>query len=152
MTDNRARVLVDTNIIVYSYDFSDPEKQQKALATLDRVQKSGQGAISSQVLAEFFAAVTGKIAEPLSLEDAEEQVNLYVQSWQIHDITPFIVREAVRGVREHKLSFWDAMIWATAKMNQILFILSEDFSNNSFIEGVRFLNPFIHNTEGLFTS
>lgn len=150
MTDLRDRIFIDTNIIVYSYDFSEPEKQKKAIGTLEAIQKTERGVISSQVLAEFFSAVTKKITNPLSITDAEEQVNLYIQSWDVIDITPFIVREAIRGAKEHRFSFWDAMIWAAAKMNQIPFVLSEDFSNNSVIEGVRFLNPFIHDIDRLF--
>ena len=54
-----------------------------------------------------------------------------------------IVCEAVRGVREHQLSYWDAQIWAAARLNQTGIVLSEDFSHDRIIEGVRFLNPFL---------
>jgi predicted nucleic acid-binding protein len=52
------------------------------------------------------------------------------------------VLEAVRGVRDHQLAYWDAQIWATARLNQVPLVLSEDFSNGAVIEGVRFVNPF----------
>lgn len=57
-------------------------------------------------------------------------------------ITDLIVLEAARGVRDHATSFWDAQVWATAKLNQIPVVLSEDFASGSVIEGVRFENPF----------
>ena len=57
------------------------------------------------------------------------------------NVTPTIVLEAVRGVIDHQLSFWDALIWATAKLNQIAVILSEDFRSGASLEGVRFVNP-----------
>lgn len=60
-----------------------------------------------------------------------------------------VVLEAVRGVCDHQFSFLDSMVWATAKMNQIPAILSEDFSNRSVIEGVRFINPFSEDFSGL---
>lgn len=56
-------------------------------------------------------------------------------------MTPFIVLEAARGVEAHQLGFWDALIWASAKLNQIPLILSEDFRTGTSLEGVRFLNP-----------
>ncbi len=59
-----------------------------------------------------------------------------------------IVLEAARGVRDYQFSFWDAQIWATARLNQIPTIYSEDFNVNSAIEGVRFLNPL---SDGLDT-
>lgn len=143
MTDLKDKILIDTNIIVYSYDFSEPQKQKIAIETLDSIHKTESGVLSSQILAEFFSCITKKIAKPLSLKAASEQIELYILSWTVIDITPFIVREAVRGVTEHRFSFWDSMIWATARMNQIPIVLSEDFSNNSVIEGIRFINPFI---------
>jgi predicted nucleic acid-binding protein len=40
------------------------------------------------------------------------------------------------------MSLWDAQVWATAKLNQIPVVLSEDFASGSVIEGVLFENPF----------
>jgi predicted nucleic acid-binding protein len=53
-----------------------------------------------------------------------------------------IVLEAARGVREHSLPYFDAQIWATARLNQVPIILSEDFASGTALEGVRFVNPF----------
>jgi len=58
------------------------------------------------------------------------------------DLTPLIVLEAMRGVREHKLAYWDSQLWATARLNQIPIILSENFSVGATLEGVHFVNPF----------
>jgi len=33
-------------------------------------------------------------------------------------------------------------LWATARLNQVPVIFSEDFASNSVLEGVRFVNPF----------
>jgi predicted nucleic acid-binding protein len=136
------RVLVDTNVLVYAYARSEPEKQRRALEVLDRLAVSGAGVVSTQVLAEFFVAVTRKIAAPLSAAEAYERVKNYLQSWTVLDVTGMVVLEAARGVRDHQLSFWDAQIWATARLNQIPVIFSEDFSAGQVVEGVRFVNPF----------
>ena len=53
-----------------------------------------------------------------------------------------IILEAARGARQHHFSYWDAQIWATAKLNQIPVVLSEDFSDGQSTEGIRFMNPF----------
>jgi len=42
----------------------------------------------------------------------------------------------------HHLSYGDAQIWATAKLNQISVVFSEDFSDGRTTEGIRFTNPF----------
>lgn len=62
--------------------------------------------------------------------------------WRSCELTGWTVLEAVAGVRRHRLSYWDALVWATAKMNEIPVVLSEDFENGRIIEGVRFLDPF----------
>ena len=48
----------------------------------------------------------------------------------------------MRGLQRHSLSYWDALVWSTAKLNQLPYILSEDFTDGILLEGVRFLNPF----------
>ncbi len=53
-----------------------------------------------------------------------------------------IVMEAMAGVKNHSIGFYDAQIWACAHLNQIPVIFSEDFSDGRTIEGVRFVNPF----------
>jgi predicted nucleic acid-binding protein len=63
--------------------------------------------------------------------------------WPVFDLTPFIVLDAARGVRDYQLSYYDAQIWACARLNQVAVVLSEDFSEGSFLEGVRFVNPFV---------
>lgn len=141
--------LVDTNVLVYAYDRSEPDKRASSLELLDRLALSGQGVLSLQILAEFFVAVTRNIAQPLSVALAEERILNYLRSWRTVGVTNMVFREAVRGVREHQLGFWDAQIWATARLNQIPTILSEDFSHGRTLEEVRFLNPFAPSFEAL---
>jgi predicted nucleic acid-binding protein len=136
------RILVDTNVLVYAYDRSELQKQRQALQVLDRLAMTGVGVLSTQVLAEFFVTVTRKIAAPLSVGDAYDRIKNYLQSWRILDLTGMVVLEAVRGVQDHQFSFWDAQIWAVARLNQISVVFSEDFNVGAVIEGVRFVNPF----------
>jgi predicted nucleic acid-binding protein len=46
------------------------------------------------------------------------------------------------AVRDHGFSHWDAQIWATARLNQIPVVFSEDFSDGQVVEEVRCINPF----------
>lgn len=56
-----------------------------------------------------------------------------------------IVLEAARGARDHGLAYYDAQIWASARLNQVPTIFSEDFTDGQVLEGVRFINPFSTN-------
>ncbi|CAA9276498.1 MAG: hypothetical protein AVDCRST_MAG26-3093 [uncultured Chloroflexia bacterium] len=135
-------VLVDTNVLVYAYDRSEPVKQQQAVEVLDTLAAHDLVVVSTQILAEFFVTVTRKISAPLTPSEAYGRLENFLQSWGILDVTGLVVLEAARGVRDYQFSFWDAQIWALAHLNQFRVIFSEDFNTHAVIEGVRFVNPF----------
>ncbi len=137
------KALIDTNILVYAYDLSASEKQQKAVTVIDRLVALDSAVVSSQVLSEFFTTVTRKIPEPLTLDEAEKRVVHFCRIWSVLQVNEMIIFEAIRGVKAFKFSYWDALVWATARLNQVGTVLSEDFSHDSFIEGVRFINPLL---------
>jgi len=139
------RIMVDTNVLLYAYDHGEPVKQPRSLAVLDRLIMHGLGVLTSQVLAEFFVNATRKLRPPLTIEEAYDCIQNYLLSWKILDITGAIVLEAVRGVRTYQMAYWDAQIWASAKMNQVPVVFSEDFGEGVVTEGVRFVNPFDSN-------
>ena len=56
-----AKVFVDTNILVYCRDASEPEKQEQALAWMAGLWQTGRGRLSFQVLQEFYVTVTQKL-------------------------------------------------------------------------------------------
>lgn len=135
--------LVDTNVLVYAYDPSDGAKRERAIALLERLGAAQMGALSPQILGEFFVVVTRRIPSPLTVAEAERSLTNYVRSWTVLDLTSAIVLEALRGLQRSSLSYWDALVWSTAKLNQVPYVLSEDFTNDLLLEGVRFLNPFV---------
>jgi predicted nucleic acid-binding protein len=137
-----AVVLVDTNVLVYAHDRGEPAKQEQAIRVLDALEVTGDGRMTAQVLAEFFRATTKPPALMLNQEQAQQQIDNFISSWTILDTTAMVVQEAVRGVRTHHLSYYDAQVWAAARLNQVGVIFSEDFAEGSTIEGVRFVNPF----------
>ncbi len=142
MKNGSSAFLVDTNVLVYAYDPTDGPKRERAMTVLQHLGARRAGALSCQILGEFFVTVTRKIPSKLTGAEAERSLTRYARSWVIYDLTETIVLEAVRGVRRHRLSYWDSLIWATAKLNGIPNVLSEDFRDGALVEGVRFLNPF----------
>ena len=136
------KIMVDTNVLLYAYDRGEPSKQPQALAVLNHMAVDGLGVLTSQILAEFFVNATRRLKPALTTEEAYGCIQNYLLSWEVLDITGPIVLEAVRGVRTYQLAYWDAQIWASAKMNQIPVVFSEDFGDAVIIEGVRFVNPF----------
>ncbi len=78
----------------------------------------------------------------LSAALASQQAETLTRTFETFPVTPQVVLEAIRGVQEFQISFWDAQIWAAARLNQIPIVFSEDFNPSSVLEGVRFMNPF----------
>ncbi len=136
-------IMLDTNVLVYFYDPNSPEKQKRAERVLNYLQQLGTGCFSVQNLAEFVTAAMRKLDPPLTPTQAYEQVSMLTEAWAVFNLTPQIILEATRGVRDHQLSYYDAQIWATARLNQISFVFSEDFQDGQTLEGVRFINPFL---------
>ena len=62
-----ARVFVDTHVLIYGYDVDAGEKHARAKSILKELWASRSGALSLQVLQEFYVNVTRKLAKPLSI-------------------------------------------------------------------------------------
>jgi len=135
-------ILIDTNLLIYLYDPNHPDKQKQSERVLEQLELTRSGRLSVQALAEFFSVATRKLSPSLTSAQALDQVTLFTRLWPVFDLTPMIVMEAGRGVRDHRLSYYDAQVWATARLNQVPVIFSEDFRDGSILEGVRFVNPF----------
>ena len=77
MNSASAKSFLDTNILVYAYDGSEPEKRRKAQDLLTRGIEEENVALSAQVLSEFFVVVTRRIQTPLSADQAKGLVGLF---------------------------------------------------------------------------
>lgn len=133
-------VLIDTNILVYTFDQNEPARQDRAIQVLRALEESASGRLSVQCLAEFAAVVLRRLRPVMSSVDTMTQVARFQQIFPVYNLTPMIVLEALRGVQAYQLPYYDAQIWASARLNQIPVIFSEDF-NQGTLEGVRFVNP-----------
>lgn len=135
-------ILLDTNVIVYACDPGEPVKRERAGQVLRFLEQAGNGRLSVQTLSEFVSATTRRLRPPLTMTEATQQVERLMLSFPVFDLTPMVVLEALRGARDHQLSYYDAQVWAAARLNQAPVIFSEDFNNGATVEGVRFVNPF----------
>ena len=138
-----AEVLIDTNVLVYAYQPAEKSKYTAAMHTVSRLLESGTGRLSAQILAEFISATTRGRTPILTIKESLSQVALFAEILPVFDTTRLIVLEAGRGVIQHRMSYYDAQLWATARLNQISTIFTEDFEHGRRVEGVQFLNPLL---------
>jgi predicted nucleic acid-binding protein len=134
--------LLDANVLLYPYDRREPGKADRADEVIEILSYSDSAAISVQGLAEFLWNATRKIPGPMPHDYAETRLRELAAAFRILDMTLPIVLEAARGAAEHHLSYWDAQVWATAKLNQIPVVLRENMHGRESLEAVRFINPF----------
>lgn len=133
------KYFLDTNFLVYSFSGTEPEKRQKCIAWLEEGQERASFVISTQVLNEFIAVMTGKFHKlPLDVKSIVTDLCLF----EVVIVNPAIIQQAVDIQVLNKLSFWDSLIISGAKSANCHTILTEDFTNNSSIAGVRIQNPF----------
>ena len=114
---------LDTNVLVYSYDWNNPKKQQIARNLIGRAL-AGECVTSSQVLGEFCSALIGMSSISVINVDAE------------------IVLRAVEAKQRYGIHFYDGMIVAAAERAGCQRIWSEDLNSGQKYLGIRVENPF----------
>jgi predicted nucleic acid-binding protein len=142
------RVFVDTNILVYSRDASEPEKQRQAMAWMSHLWKSRTGRLSFQVLQEYYSTVTGKLQPGMEPKDARDDVQALF-AWRPIPIGADIIKGAWIVQDRYKLSWWDALIVSAAQIGNCSLLLTEDLHENQVIGKVRIINPFLHPPESV---
>lgn len=135
------KVFIDTNVLVYAYDTSAGAKHKRALEIMEHCWNSGEGIISSQVLQEFFVSVTRKIAKPLDVITAKEIIK-DLMKWKTVTVDGEIILEAIDIHSQHRYSFWDSVIIASAIEGSAETVYSEDLSDKHVIKGISIINPF----------
>ena len=134
--------LVDTNVLVYAFDAGDPVRSARAAAWLDALIERRAGAISIQALSEFANVVVRRMQPPWSTSDASATVLDLARAFDVVPVTPLVVAEALRGVGQHGLSYFDAQMWAVAQLHQIPYLLTEDMASGANVDGVTIVDPF----------
>jgi predicted nucleic acid-binding protein len=134
------RTFVDTNVLIYAHDVDAKAKHEIAKRALSELWRERTGALSLQVLQEFYVNVTRKIPTPLSKRAARPVVESYA-AWCI-ETTPAEIATAFRLEDDCRIGFWDALIVAAAVKCGAVRILSEDLTAGQMITGVRIENPF----------
>lgn len=133
------KVFLDANILVYAQDKDSPAKRRRSREVIAELAVSGAGVISTQVLQEFYVAATRKMGiDPLAAKTVLGTFTIF----EIAQISPDLIDDAIDCSVLNRISFWDALIVAAASATGCGVIYSEDFNTGQVIRGVRLENPF----------
>jgi predicted nucleic acid-binding protein len=132
---------VDTNVVLYAYDASAGDRHRVARDLVGKLGRERSGALSVQVLQEFYVNAVEKIAVPLSPDEARERLRA-LGRWPVHTPVPADVIAASALSEDHRISFWDAMIIRSASRIGRDVLWSEDLNTGQTVAGVEIRNPF----------
>ena len=134
-----ARSFFDTNVLIYTDDHDNPEKQEAALELLGQARRDGTGVVSTQVLQEYFAVATRKLGVAPTL--ARRKVELFSRFDLVLLDLPEVLTAADLHI-VHGVSYWDSLVIAAAKRSGCRILYSEDPQAGRSFEGVEIINPF----------
>ena len=134
-----ARSFFDTNILLYVYSDADPDKRKRARELYREQALSGTILISTQVIQEFYAAATRKLAMPQptvrALAEALCELPLVI-------VTPAHIRSAMDKEVRYQISFWDGLILAAAEAGGAEVLYTEDLNDGQQYGRILVRNPF----------
>jgi predicted nucleic acid-binding protein len=138
------RFSLDTNILFYAVDRDAGERHERCMDLMKRAARR-DCVLTVQALAEFFHATTRKGL--LEQSGASAFVRDWLEVFCVTSADDAALVDAMDAVQEHRMSFWDAMLWATARQAGCAAIVSEDMQDGRRLSGVEFINPFAANAE-----
>ena len=133
-------VSFDTNVLVYATASVPDVKAMRARDLIARAMRAASSVLLLQTLAEFSNVAIRKARIPV--EDIRRTIDAWraVLPVQAADDSDLLV--ALEAVRAHRLAFWHAMLWASARRAGVRHLLTEDYQDGFALQGVMFINPF----------
>ena len=134
---------LDTNILIYAFDRSQPSKRKTAEKLIVQGVRESRAIINWQVAQEFLSLATKKFKKALNPNEVDKILNELLRPlWKVSP-TPELFQDSLHINKISKYSFYDSLILASAKAARCGVIYSEDFQHNQVVEDVRIMNPFI---------
>lgn len=136
--------LIDTNILIYSFDASDPDKQKICASLIKKCWlREVSYAISLQNLSEFYVVVTRKIEAPFPHEIARKIIKdiINFNSWKVIRFDDKTLLSAIDISIQFNIHYWDALLCATMKQNGITNIFTENIKDFVKVPWITTVNP-----------
>ena len=137
MPDN---IFLDTNILVYTYSSTEPEKQKLAQQCV--TESAENSWISTQVLNELNNVLYRKFT--LSYDTILSVMDELIDYFQIAIVSPQTIQQALILGKRYQYSYFDNLMLASALEQGCNIIYSEDMQHGQQIVGqLKIINPFL---------
>ena len=136
-----APVFVDTNVLLYARDASEPVKQPLAAAWLALLWRERSGRTSIQVLSEYCVNATRKLRPGMSADEAWDDVRALL-AWRPQPLDRAVLESGRELERRFRLSWWDSLVVAAAQLQGCALLLTEDLQDGMAFGQVTVRSPF----------
>lgn len=134
------RVFVDTNILIYALDPSNPAKRQVSADLLKTTIGNRSLTLSPQSLNETYRELVQR--RRLMPVDAARTYVRTLAPWAIAPLDAKTIERAFAVEDETGYGWWDCMILAAALQADCRLFVSEDLADGREVAGLRIANPF----------
>lgn len=135
----KGKIFIDTNVLVYLFSVSEPQKREHCLQILAKRRRDSVLVWSTQIVQEFYNVMTLKFNK--DLQAVKSTLNLFNDFELI--INNFrIIEHAIDIQILNKISFWDSLVISSASSAKCQLILTEDLNHSQSIDGILLQNPF----------
>ena len=137
-----AEEFIDSNVFVYLFDETNPEKYQRARELVRQSIERQTGCISFQVVQETLNVLTGRY------RISPEQVRTYLEQvlvplWQVYP-SASLYQDAISIQGRYGFSFYDSLIVAAALEAGCTRLYSEDLQDGQQVQRLTIVNPFLN--------
>jgi predicted nucleic acid-binding protein len=135
----KGKVFVDTNVLIYLFSKTEPEKRERCAQLISSLDQENQLVWSTQVMQEFCHVLIKKFKFPPEI--VKEQLNLF-DSFELVKNDRKILETALDFQAMYNCSYWDSLILSAATSAQCKHLLSEDMQTGQRFIGLKIQSPF----------
>jgi predicted nucleic acid-binding protein len=133
---------LDTNVFVYTFDRTAPDKQRVAQEWVRQALLTQRGLTGAQVVQEFMNVALKKFENPMGVTEAREYLNGVMRPLCQHFPAMPSFDRALLIREETGYAWYDSLIIAAASEAKCLWLISEDLQHGRKIGSVTIHNPF----------
>ena len=142
MPGSSLKFFLDTNVLVYTFDPSEPLRRAQARELVERALSTRQGVISYQVVQEFTNVALRRFSVPLTVADCRQYLDqVLTPLWRISP-TPVLYRTALDIHEQSGYGFYDSLIVAAALEAGCRTLYSQDLQNGREFGALTVVDPF----------
>ena len=134
---------IDTNVLVYSIDSTEPEKQARAREILRGLHESSETVLLWQVAGEYLNCLrrfAGSGRFPA--EDIDDEILDWLKVFPLFLPTRGLIKHSLALTSRYSLSHWDSMLLAACIEAGVETLYSEDLDARMKYDSVTVISPF----------